>query len=182
MGGKFFRLGHDGTRHSWNAITDVSTNALDALTKTSDFLRGSVNSVLLKFSNLLLVLFQFLLEQQNGLSGFLILFLENLIESEIKFVYYEVCKYRWIHNVGIKSITAKYTHAKMPMVLYVIGALLLVLRYVSIVQILVYRWYVNIILNLFKKEKTCGSCKNLIQWNPFKMSRLYSPHLILIFK
>ncbi len=102
MGGKFFRLGHDGTRHSRNAITDVSTNAFDALTKTSDFLWGSMDSVLLKFSNLLLVLFQFLLEQQNGLSGFLILLLENLIESEIKFVYYKECKYRWIHNVGIK--------------------------------------------------------------------------------
>ena len=38
MGGKFFRLGHDGTRHSGNAITDVASHALDALTKASDFL------------------------------------------------------------------------------------------------------------------------------------------------
>ena len=81
MGGKFFRLGHDGTRHSGNAITDVASHALDALTKATDFLRGSVDPVLLEFSNFLLVFFQFFLEEQNGLSGFLVFLLKNLIQK-----------------------------------------------------------------------------------------------------
>ena len=80
LGCQFLRLGHDRIRHPGNSIADISADIFEALTDAADLLRRTVKSesVFLEFSNFLLILFEFLLKQKNGLRRFLVLLFENL--------------------------------------------------------------------------------------------------------